>query len=378
MAVATSSIPDTGVPLPFISSGGSALVLMMAGIGLLLNIFTYPNGPRTGVRRKRNGPHPLKGRMEPPLDVPALRSPRRSSGLTAHGSGHRCRANVIMREIRILVTGGGDGRPCQPALAVVQTLREWPEGAAGAGAFSMSAVQEAWRRGWRRGGDRVRRRASGKLRRTRCSVGEPARPLRVPVGVGQALGAVRRFRPDVVLATGGYVSVPPVVAAGLLGIPVLIHEQTVQVGLANRIAARFARRIALTFEGALATCRAPAGEGVCDGQPGPRGRLRGDRDGRSRAWLRDEDDALPTVYVTGGAQGAQDQRRPRSDPAGPAGLCRIIHQCGPAGRGHRQAVARGLPPELQRRYFVTGSSARRSGTFTRWPIWWSAAAARGR
>ena len=45
MAVATSSIPDTGVPLPFISSGGSALVLMMAGIGLLLNISTYPDGP---------------------------------------------------------------------------------------------------------------------------------------------------------------------------------------------------------------------------------------------------------------------------------------------------------------------------------------------
>ena len=45
MAVATSSIPDTGVPLPFISSGGSALVLMMAGIGLLLNISTFPEGP---------------------------------------------------------------------------------------------------------------------------------------------------------------------------------------------------------------------------------------------------------------------------------------------------------------------------------------------
>ncbi len=45
MAVATSSIPDTGVPLPFISAGGSALVLMMAGVGLLLNISTFPDGP---------------------------------------------------------------------------------------------------------------------------------------------------------------------------------------------------------------------------------------------------------------------------------------------------------------------------------------------
>jgi len=44
MSVATSSIPDTGVPLPFISYGGSALVTMMASIGLLLNISRYPDG----------------------------------------------------------------------------------------------------------------------------------------------------------------------------------------------------------------------------------------------------------------------------------------------------------------------------------------------
>ena len=50
MAVATASIPDTGVPLPFISYGGSSLVLMMAGIGILLNISCYPNGPDGGLK----------------------------------------------------------------------------------------------------------------------------------------------------------------------------------------------------------------------------------------------------------------------------------------------------------------------------------------
>ena len=45
MAVATASIPDTGVPLPFISSGGSSLVLMLLGIGILLNISSHPDGP---------------------------------------------------------------------------------------------------------------------------------------------------------------------------------------------------------------------------------------------------------------------------------------------------------------------------------------------
>jgi cell division protein FtsW len=56
MAVATSSIPDTGVPLPFISAGGSALVLMMAGVGLLLNISTFPDGP--GAKDEAGKPLP--------------------------------------------------------------------------------------------------------------------------------------------------------------------------------------------------------------------------------------------------------------------------------------------------------------------------------
>ena len=45
ISVATASLPNTGVPLPFISYGGSSLLLMMVCIGLLLNISRYPEGP---------------------------------------------------------------------------------------------------------------------------------------------------------------------------------------------------------------------------------------------------------------------------------------------------------------------------------------------
>lgn len=54
IAVATASIPATGVPLPFISFGSSSLIFLMAGIGILLNIAQYPNPPgRTEERIRR-------------------------------------------------------------------------------------------------------------------------------------------------------------------------------------------------------------------------------------------------------------------------------------------------------------------------------------
>jgi cell division protein FtsW len=51
IAVATGSIPATGVPLPFISNGSSSLVLLMAGIGLLLNIAQHPTPPGASAER---------------------------------------------------------------------------------------------------------------------------------------------------------------------------------------------------------------------------------------------------------------------------------------------------------------------------------------
>ena len=51
IAVATASIPATGVPLPFISFGSSSLILFMVGIGLLLNIAQHPTPPAQEKRK---------------------------------------------------------------------------------------------------------------------------------------------------------------------------------------------------------------------------------------------------------------------------------------------------------------------------------------
>ncbi len=66
-------------------------------------------------------------------------------------------------------------------------------------------------------------------------------------GIGAARRRLRLLRPQVLVGFGGYVSPPPVIAAWSLGIPVLLHEQNAVMGLANRLASRFAHKIALSF-----------------------------------------------------------------------------------------------------------------------------------
>lgn len=66
-------------------------------------------------------------------------------------------------------------------------------------------------------------------------------------GIAQARRLLARLRPAAVVGFGGYPTVPPLVAARLLGIPAVIHEQNAVLGRANRALARHAAAIATSF-----------------------------------------------------------------------------------------------------------------------------------
>lgn len=66
-------------------------------------------------------------------------------------------------------------------------------------------------------------------------------------GRKEALKIMRDFKPDAVISTGSFVSVPVVLAARRLGVPVYIHEQNGFPGVSNRMAAGFARTVFLGF-----------------------------------------------------------------------------------------------------------------------------------
>lgn len=153
-----------------------------------------------------------------------------------------------------------------------------------------------------------------------------AAPFRLALALVQAIRAVRKHAPQVVLGAGGFASGPGGVAAWLLGRPLVVHEQNAVAGLTNRVLARLARRVLEGFPGSFG--RSVRAERV--GNPvrpeivaiAPPERRYAGREGRAR------------LLVFGGSQGSQ-----RLNAVVPAALAElpadlrpeVLHQTGAKG-----------------------------------------------
>lgn len=112
-----------------------------------------------------------------------------------------------------------------------------------------------------------------------------------------------KLYPDVVFSKGGYTSVPVVLAAWILRIPVIIHESDSRPGRANLFAAPFAYRIGVAFESAAALFPAKVRNKIARvGIPVRREVARVDRAGAQE--LLNLDPTLPTVAIFGGSLGS--------------------------------------------------------------------------
>jgi UDP-N-acetylglucosamine--N-acetylmuramyl-(pentapeptide) pyrophosphoryl-undecaprenol N-acetylglucosamine transferase len=248
--------------------------------------------------------------------------------------------------VRVLLAGGGSGGSATPVLAVANELRERVPDvellyvATRDGPEASLAADE---------GIPYVGIATGKLRRywdtqNVTDVG------RIAQGVGQSLAQVRRFHPDVAMGAGGFASVPPLAAAGLLRVPVLIHQQDVIPGLANRLLVPFATRITVSLPDTLPAF--PRGRSVLRGNPVRRRVLEGRAEEAFR--LLGLVPGLPVLVATGGGTGALSLNRIIA-AAAPSLVerCQVVHLTG-RGRG---VPTPDLGPHYQQREFLVDEMA---------------------
>src|SRR5438105_5335380 len=225
--------------------------------------------------------------------------------------------------MKILVSGGGTGGHIYPALAVARLLEKQYQAEilylgsddglenelAPAAGFPLAVIK------------------AGRLPRY-VSWSTVTGVARVPVGITQAVGIVRKFRPDVVFTSGGYVAVPAGLAARLNGVPLLMHQQDVPPNLSNRMIAPLATRISVAFEDSVAYF--PARKTVQLGNPVRQAvldvRRTSPQQARSALGF---DAALPLLLVTGGSQGARHLNQVVCEALpGLLAHCQVLHLSG--------------------------------------------------
>ncbi len=172
---------------------------------------------------------------------------------------------------------------------------------------------------------------AGKLRRY-LSLRNVADIFRIMAGVAVSLRVLARERPALLFSKGGFVSVPPVVAARLLRIPAFTHESDVDPGLATRINSRFCEQVLVSHpETAAYFPEGRRASVVVTGNPVRPCMRRGSREeGRRLAGCQGTE---LLVLVLGGSLGSAALNalvsRIASDLVG-AGV-RVVHQVGEQG-----------------------------------------------
>ncbi|HEY4625885.1 MAG TPA: undecaprenyldiphospho-muramoylpentapeptide beta-N-acetylglucosaminyltransferase [Blastococcus sp.] len=223
----------------------------------------------------------------------------------------------------VVLAGGGTGGHIEPMLALADALRRRD------GDIRITCLGTA------RGMETRLVPARGYDLRLIPPVPLPRRPtvdlLRVPGRVRRAVADTRallgELSADVVVGFGGYVALPAYLAARRSGLPIVVHEQNALPGLANRIGARLAARVAVTMPGT------PLYRGEHVGMP-----LRTAITALDRAALRTAaraefglDADRPTLLVFGGSQGARTLNRAAvaaADALTAAGI-QVLHARGP-------------------------------------------------
>ena len=199
---------------------------------------------------------------------------------------------------RFLLAGGGTGGHIYPAISIArELLSRYPDAnilfVGGKRGLEGDLVPKA-------GFEFQTITVSGFERR--LSLDTFATAGRAVAGLFQSIAIVRKFRPSVAVGTGGYVSGPVMLAAAMLGVPVVIHEQNVVPGATNRLLSRWAKIVAVSWEESKQYLARPE-RSVLTGNPIRPEIMSAQREESAASFGLDP--RRPIVLAFGGSQGAR-------------------------------------------------------------------------
>lgn len=239
---------------------------------------------------------------------------------------------------KIVLTGGGTAGHVTPNLALLPALE-----AAGFEVRYIGSKNGMEKELVMKAGVPYDGISTGKLRRY-FDLKNFTDPFRVLKGLAEARRALKKYKPDVVFSKGGFVSVPVVLAAKNLHIPVVIHESDMTPGLANKISLPSASKVCCNFPETAATL--PEGKAVVTGCPIRSELLTGTREeGLAYTGLSGD---KPIVLIIGGSLGSvKVNNAMRSVLPQLLETFQVVHIC---GKGNRDESLMDTPGYVQYEY----------------------------
>lgn len=220
---------------------------------------------------------------------------------------------------KIILTGGGTMGSVTPLLAVAEEIKRKDQQA------------EFFWLGTKNGPERkivelyhiqFASIPAGKLRRY-FSLKNFLDPFLITAGFFKAFWVILKVKPKMIMSAGGFVGVPVVWAGWVLHVPILVHQEDLRPGLANRLSAPFSKIITVTFPESLKFFP----KGIVTGNPVRREIFLGDKERAFRNFGLEKE--LPTVLVLGGGTGALELNRIVAGAAAElVKLCQVIHITG--------------------------------------------------
>jgi UDP-N-acetylglucosamine--N-acetylmuramyl-(pentapeptide) pyrophosphoryl-undecaprenol N-acetylglucosamine transferase len=148
------------------------------------------------------------------------------------------------RALRVVIAGGGTGGHLFPGLAIAQEFmarnkRNTIVFVSTGNALERSALSET---------DFKLETITAEGIKGRGRWNQVKSAVKIPKGIIESLRILKDYKPDLTIGLGSYSAGPVIVGAWLLGTNIALHEQNILPGITNRILARFADRIYVSFD----------------------------------------------------------------------------------------------------------------------------------